>query len=118
MELIVTTAQSENDARPNLLAGKVIASCFLRPPPAASRLKQRCKNWADRSSASRWQNTSLGQKGETLSDSIRVISSYTDAVVMLHPEGAARLATEFSSVPVINGGDGSSQHPTRPARSV
>jgi len=58
-------------------------------------------------------NTSA-RKGETLADSIKIISSYTDAVVMRHPrEGAARLASEFSPVPVINGGDGSNQHPTQ-----
>ncbi|MCP6675215.1 aspartate carbamoyltransferase, partial [Klebsiella pneumoniae] len=58
-------------------------------------------------------NTSA-KKGETLADSIKIISSYTDAVVMRHPkEGAARLASEFSAVPVINGGDGSNQHPTQ-----
>ena len=58
-------------------------------------------------------NTSA-KKGETLADSIQVVSSYTDAVVMRHPqEGAARLATEFSSVPVLNGGDGANQHPTQ-----
>ncbi|MGB1272188.1 MAG: aspartate carbamoyltransferase, partial [Endozoicomonas sp.] len=52
--------------------------------------------------------------GETLADSIKIISSYTDAVVMRHPrEGAARLASEFSSIPVINGGDGANQHPTQ-----
>ena len=45
---------------------------------------------------------------------MQVIGSYTDAVVMRHPqEGSARLASEFSPVPVINGGDGSNQHPTQ-----
>ena len=60
-------------------------------------------------------NTSLGKKGETLADTISVISTYVDAIVMRHPqEGAARLATEFSgNVPVLNAGDGSNQHPTQ-----
>lgn len=53
-------------------------------------------------------------KGETLADTIRVISSYVDAVVLRHPkEGAARLASEFTSVPVINAGDGAGQHPSQ-----
>ncbi|MDO5843622.1 MAG: aspartate carbamoyltransferase [Methanocorpusculum sp.] len=53
-------------------------------------------------------------KGETLSDTIRVISGYADAIVLRHPkEGAARLASEVSSVPVINGGDGAGQHPSQ-----
>ncbi|STS79743.1 aspartate carbamoyltransferase [Klebsiella pneumoniae] len=60
-------------------------------------------------------NTSLGKKGETLADTISVISTYVDAIVMRHPqEGAARLATEFSGgVPVLNAGDGANQHPTQ-----
>ncbi|HJJ99646.1 MAG TPA: aspartate carbamoyltransferase [Methanocorpusculum sp.] len=53
-------------------------------------------------------------KGETLSDTIRVISGYADAIVLRHPkEGAARLASEVASVPVINGGDGAGQHPSQ-----
>lgn len=53
-------------------------------------------------------------KGETLSDTIRVISGYADAIVLRHPkEGAARLASEVSSIPVINGGDGAGQHPSQ-----
>ncbi len=53
-------------------------------------------------------------KGETLSDTIRIINSYSDAIVLRHPsEGAARLASEFADVPVINAGDGAGQHPTQ-----
>ncbi|HJJ92545.1 MAG TPA: aspartate carbamoyltransferase [Methanocorpusculum sp.] len=53
-------------------------------------------------------------KGETLSDTIRVISGYADAIVLRHPkEGAARLASEVSTVPLINGGDGAGQHPSQ-----
>jgi aspartate carbamoyltransferase catalytic subunit len=53
-------------------------------------------------------------KGETLADTIRMVSGYADAVVLRHPrEGAARLATEFSEVPVLNAGDGAGQHPTQ-----
>jgi aspartate carbamoyltransferase catalytic subunit len=53
-------------------------------------------------------------KGETLADTIRVVSGYVDAIVLRHPkEGAARLASEFSSVPVINAGDGAGQHPSQ-----
>lgn len=60
-------------------------------------------------------NTSLAQKGETLADSVQIITSYADAYVMRHPqEGAARLASEFSNgTPVINAGDGANQHPTQ-----
>jgi aspartate carbamoyltransferase catalytic subunit len=53
-------------------------------------------------------------KGETLADTIRMVSGYADAIVLRHPrEGAARLATEFSDVPIINAGDGAGQHPTQ-----
>lgn len=53
-------------------------------------------------------------KGETLYDSIKVISSYADVIVLRHPcDGAARLAADASSVPVINAGDGSNEHPTQ-----
>ena len=53
-------------------------------------------------------------KGETLSDTIRVISGYADAIVLRHPkEGAARLASEVATVPVINGGDGAGQRPSQ-----
>lgn len=53
-------------------------------------------------------------KGETLADTIRVVSGYVDTIVLRHPkEGAARLASEFAHVPVINAGDGAGQHPSQ-----
>jgi aspartate carbamoyltransferase catalytic subunit len=53
-------------------------------------------------------------KGETLADTIRMVESYSDVIVLRHPhEGAARLAARFSSKPVINAGDGAGQHPTQ-----
>ncbi|MTI13556.1 aspartate carbamoyltransferase [Sansalvadorimonas verongulae] len=117
LELIVSTAQSlKTTPRPDLLQGKVVASCFFEASTrtrlsfetAVQRLGGTFIGFADGG------NTSLAKKGETLADSVQVISSYTDALVMRHPqEGAARLASEFSTVPVINGGDGSNQHPTQ-----
>jgi aspartate carbamoyltransferase catalytic subunit len=57
---------------------------------------------------------SSAAKGESLADTIRVISNYADIVVIRHPrDGAVRLAAEYSQVPVINGGDGSHEHPTQ-----
>src|SRR5271154_5157600 len=57
---------------------------------------------------------SSAAKGESLADTIRVISNYADVVIIRHPrDGAARLAAEYSQVPVINGGDGSHEHPTQ-----
>ncbi|MDY6322734.1 MAG: aspartate carbamoyltransferase [Succinivibrio sp.] len=59
-------------------------------------------------------NTSLGKKGETLMDSIRIITSYVDALVIRHNrEGAARLAADIAPVPIINAGDGANQHPSQ-----
>ena len=57
---------------------------------------------------------SSAAKGESLADTIRVIGNYADIVVIRHPrDGAARLAAEYSQIPVINGGDGSHEHPTQ-----
>jgi aspartate carbamoyltransferase catalytic subunit len=57
---------------------------------------------------------SSAAKGESLADTIRVIANYADIVVIRHPrDGAARLAAEYSQIPVINGGDGSHEHPTQ-----
>ena len=57
---------------------------------------------------------SSAAKGESLADTIRVTSNYADIVVIRHPrDGAARLAAEYSQIPVINGGDGSHEHPTQ-----
>ena len=53
-------------------------------------------------------------KGETLKDTIKMVSNYADLIVMRHPlEGAARYATEQSTVPIINAGDGANQHPSQ-----
>lgn len=59
-------------------------------------------------------NASSAAKGETLSDTIRTICAYADAIVMRHPrEGSAKLASESSDKPLINAGDGGHQHPTQ-----
>lgn len=58
--------------------------------------------------------TSSAAKGESLADSVRVISNYADIMVIRHPrDGAARLAAEYSPIPVVNGGDGSHEHPSQ-----
>jgi aspartate carbamoyltransferase catalytic subunit len=54
------------------------------------------------------------KKGESLADTVRVVEGYADAVVLRHPsEGAARMASEFVDVPLLNAGDGAGQHPTQ-----
>ena len=108
---------TEFEANPNqdLLKGKVIATLFFEPSTrtrlsfetAINRLGGRIIGFADPDSSS-------ASKGETLHDTIKMVSSYADLIVMRHPlEGAARYAAEVSPVPVINAGDGSNQHPTQ-----
>ncbi|WP_162047185.1 aspartate carbamoyltransferase [Vibrio taketomensis] len=118
LELIVQTAgQLKADPNPNLIKNKVVASCFFEPS-TRTRLSFETaiqRIGGDVIGFDNAGNTSLANKGETLADSIQVISTYVDAFVMRHPrEGAARLASEFSNgVPVINAGDGANQHPTQ-----
>lgn len=118
LELVLYTAASlKANPQPELLKHKVIASCFFE---ASTRTRLSFETSMHRLGASvvgfsDSSNTSLGKKGETLADTISVISTYVDAIVMRHPqEGAARLATEFSGgIPVLNAGDGANQHPTQ-----
>src|SRR5258707_5244053 len=59
-------------------------------------------------------HSSSASKGESLADTVRVVSSYADMIVVRHPyDGAARVASDYSPVPVINAGDGSREHPTQ-----
>lgn len=116
--LVLRTAASlKSHPQPELLKHKVIASCFFE---ASTRTRLSFETSIHRLGASvvgfsDSSNTSLGKKGETLADTMSVISTYVDAIVMRHPqEGAARLATQFSgNVPVVNAGDGANQHPTQ-----
>ncbi len=108
---------AEFEARPvqKLLEGKVVATLFFEPSTrtrlsfesAINRLGGKIVGFADSSSSS-------VTKGETLHDTIRMVNSYCDLIVMRHPyEGSARYASEIASVPVINAGDGANQHPTQ-----
>lgn len=118
LELIVATAgKLKAKQMPELIKDKVIASCFFEP---STRTRLSFETAIQRIGGNvigfdNDGNTSLAKKGETLADSVQVISSYVDAFVMRHPkEGAARLASEFSNgTPVINAGDGANQHPTQ-----
>lgn len=118
LELIVETAgKLKSQPNPELLKNKVVASCFFEP---STRTRLSFETAVQRLGGTiigfdNGGNTSLAKKGETLADSVQVISSYVDAFVMRHPqEGAARLASEFSNgIPVVNGGDGANQHPTQ-----
>jgi aspartate carbamoyltransferase catalytic subunit len=60
------------------------------------------------------KGTSAGGKGETLADTIRTVERYADIIVIRHPlDGSARVSAEFSSIPIINAGSGSEEHPTQ-----
>jgi aspartate carbamoyltransferase catalytic subunit len=99
----------------DMLHGKILATAFFEPSTrtrlsfesAMYRLGGTCIGFADPRAAS-------VEKGENLADTVRVIENYADALVIRHPlEGAARLAAEFASVPVINAGSGAEEHPTQ-----
>lgn len=115
LRIMELAADFEADPDQRLLYGKVVASLFFEPSTrtrlsfesAINRLGARVIGFSD------MNNTSV-TKGETLHDTIRVISNYCDMIVMRHPvEGAARYASEVSRVPVVNAGDGANQHPSQ-----
>ncbi|CAL4323255.1 aspartate carbamoyltransferase [Buchnera aphidicola] len=118
LELVLKkSAILKKNPQPNLLKNKIIASCFFE---ASTRTRLSFETAIYRLGASiigfsDSNNISLKKKGETLADTIAVISSYADAIIIRHPqEGSARLATEHSNgVPIFNAGDGSNQHPTQ-----
>lgn len=113
---ILKTAKSmEKNSNPNLLNGNILATLFFEPSTrtrlsftsAMERLGGRVMGFTTATM------TSI-KKGETLWDTIKMVEAYSDAIAIRHPlEGAARLAAEASSKPVINAGDGSNQHPTQ-----
>jgi aspartate carbamoyltransferase catalytic subunit len=99
---------------PPLLKGKQVALLFFEPS-TRTRLSFECaiQRLGGRSLDLKPKMSSL-IKGESFSNTVRVIASYCDAMVIRHPkEGAARLAADLVDIPVINGGDGSNQHPTQ-----
>lgn len=116
IQLVMQTAKRLKQQQPcDLLKNKIIAHCFFEPSTrtrlsfesATLRLGGQVIGFAGDESLST-------QKGETLSDTMRVVSSYADLIVIRHPkEGSARLASEAASIPVINAGDGANQHPTQ-----
>jgi len=96
------------------LQSKILALLFFEP---STRTQLSFDSAMKRLGGSTLSLSSEGSsilKGETLTDTIKVVEGYTDAIVLRHPrEGAARMASEISSVPVINGGDGAGHHPTQ-----
>ncbi|HUT16261.1 MAG TPA: aspartate carbamoyltransferase [Anaerolineae bacterium] len=100
----------------HLLAGKVLATLFYEPS-TRTRLSFECATLrlgGQVISVADAKRTSSVWKGETLADTIRTIANYSDVIVLRHPQsGAAALAAEVSSVPILNGGDGANEHPTQ-----
>ncbi|MBM3231956.1 aspartate carbamoyltransferase [Candidatus Pacearchaeota archaeon] len=99
-----------------ILRGKVLATLFYEPS-TRTRLSFETAMLRLGGSVVTTENArefSSAVKGETLQDSIRVVSNYADCIVMRHyEEGMAKIASEISKVPVINAGDGKGQHPTQ-----
>lgn len=107
----------EFETHPNreLLKGKVVATLFFEPSTrtqlsfqtAANRLGARVIGFSD-------AKTSSTTKGETLKDTILMVSNYADIIVMRHfIEGAAQYASEVAPVPIVNAGDGAHMHPSQ-----
>ena len=107
----------EFERHPNreLLKGKVVATLFFEPSTrtrlsfetAANRLGARVIGFAD-------PKITSGTKGETLKDTILMVSNYADVIVMRHHiEGAAQYASEVAPIPIVNAGDGAHQHPSQ-----
>lgn len=113
---LISMAQ-EFEAHPNreILKGRVIATLFFEPSTrtrlsfetAANRLGARVIGFAD-------PKITSGTKGETLKDTILMVSNYADAIAMRHYiEGAAQYASEVAPIPIINAGDGAHMHPSQ-----
>lgn len=115
LEILHSAASFEANPNRKTLDGKVIATLFFEPSTrtrlsfetAVIRLGGSIIGFSDAA-------TSSSSKGETLNDTIHMVSCYADAIVMRHPlEGAARYAAEVSPVPIVNAGDGANQHPSQ-----
>jgi aspartate carbamoyltransferase catalytic subunit len=113
--LQVAASIKKNGAPEDLLKGKILASCFFEPSTrtrlsfeaAMLRLGGSVIGFSEGSSTS-------SQKGESISDSMRVISNLCDLIVIRHSrEGSARAAADAAFKPVVNAGDGANQHPTQ-----
>lgn len=113
--LLSKAAEFEKNPNQRILQGKVVATLFFEPSTrtrlsfetAVNRLGGRVIGFSD-------AKTSSQSKGETLKDTIMMVSNYADVIVMRHHlEGAARYASEISPVPIVNAGDGANQHPSQ-----
>ena len=115
LHVLEVAKEFEQNRVQKILEGKVIACIFFEPSTrtrlsfetAVNRLGAKVIGFSDAS------NTSVS-KGETLKDTIKMVSNYVDMIIMRHPlEGSSRYASEVASVPVVNAGDGANQHPSQ-----
>ena len=115
LHVLEVAREFEQNRVQKILEGKVIACIFFEPSTrtrlsfetAVNRLGAKVIGFSDAT------NTSVS-KGETLKDTIKMVSNYVDMIIMRHPlEGSSRYASEVASVPVVNAGDGANQHPSQ-----
>lgn len=115
MYLLEMAHEFERHPNRELLKGKVVATLFFEPSTrtqlsfqtAANRLGAKVIGFSD-------AKTSSTTKGETLKDTILMVSNYADVITMRHYiEGAAQYASEVAPVPIINAGDGAHMHPSQ-----
>lgn len=115
LQLLATARYFEENPNHKSLDGKVVATLFFEPSTrtrlsfetAVNRLGGRVIGFSDAA-------TTSSSKGETLKDTIKMVSNYVDLIIMRHfLEGAARYATEVTDTPIINAGDGANQHPSQ-----
>ena len=97
-----------------LLQNKILALLFFEPSTRTQLSFNSAMKRLGGSTLSLSSEESSILKGETITDTVKVVEGYADAIVLRHPrEGAARMASEISTVPIINAGDGAGHHPTQ-----
>jgi aspartate carbamoyltransferase catalytic subunit len=99
----------------DMLKGKILATLFFEPS-TRTRLSFEAAMHKLGGSTIGFAEAEIAsvKKGENLADTVRTVENYADVLAIRHPlEGAARLAAEFSRVPIINGGSGAEEHPTQ-----
>ena len=115
LEIAKKIEKTSEEEKLNFLKGKIVATLFFEP---STRTKMSFESAAFRLGAQVLQlpplELSSVKKGESFSDTIKMVESYSDVIVVRHPnDGAARLASTTSQKPVLNAGDGSNQHPSQ-----
>jgi aspartate carbamoyltransferase catalytic subunit len=99
----------------DMLKGKILANLFFEPS-TRTRLSFEAAMLKLGGSTIGFAEAEIAsvRKGENLADTIRTVENYADIIALRHPlEGAARLAAEFSKIPILNAGSGAEEHPTQ-----